>query len=77
MVGLVGDAWRLVKENRKTSMHENGKSDGPVVPAKRANKGTDGIEVTQAEPAECVEERGPGFGKDGTAKRVRDTESET
>ncbi|MFT5432458.1 MAG: hypothetical protein ACI9OJ_003157 [Myxococcota bacterium] len=70
MEGLVGDAWRLVKGNRKTSMHENGKSDRPVVPAKRANKGT-----AAAEP--CVEERGPGFGKDGTAKRVRDTESET
>lgn len=51
--------------SRTAAMHKNGTSGGPVVPAKRANKGTDGVEVAQAELAERVEERGRALGKTG------------
>ncbi len=47
-------------------MHAIGKSDGPIVPAKRANK-------TGTPAAESVEERGPPKGNDAQHLLVPDT----
>jgi RNA-directed DNA polymerase len=49
-------------QGRKPSMHDHGKSDGPVVPAKPPNKPV-------RAGAEAVEERGPAEGN--TASKTR------
>ena len=66
-----------MKGNRKTSVHESGKSDRPVVPTKRVNK-----DAAAAASAECAEGRGLTKGKasqqnaSGTLSPTQDALSE-